>query len=288
MPSDEIHIAQMLIDAALEYACDPLGWRRTLCEGLCEATRSVVVLSAEITGHRDADRAQVRLFVDSGWPDGAQQQAFARYQTEGGNAEDPFRAVLATQKADVVVQGLSRALDYAAYLESDFYDAWMKPAGVGDMLCSITAIGQVDAGLSSLFTCIRDVRDPTFGDFEVKLMQAVAARLRQMVGDRLQDATSPVLGLTHRRRAALELLLAGFPEREAARQMGVSQNTYHTHVAGLYRDFDVKSRAELQAKFYGRGTLRPDAMQGFDHRHNRIRRQAAPMAASWKKDRPPG
>ncbi len=74
-------------------------------------------------------------------------------------------------------------------------------------------------------------------------------------------AQSPLEGreLSDRQRDVLVLLLRGHSEKEAARDLGVSTHTVHTHVKRLYGEFNVSSRGELLALFIDRRILRDAA-----------------------------
>ncbi len=274
--------AELLLLRSSAYACDPIGWRRCLAESLREATGSVVVLTGEVHRIWDATDATVRLFLDTGWPNPEAQGHFMRYQISGANARDPFRTALDALRGDVAVASVSGLLDFAEYVNSPVYREYMAPAGIGDMMTCITAIGDPAEELSSLLTCIRTADAPLFEDSAVSLMRYVAASLRQNVGTGLADHRHPIARLTHRRRAALEAILAGLSEGDAADFLGITHNTFHSHVKEIYSEFGVGSRPELQAMFYGKGVLYPDAFRDFDSRHNTIRREGAPMARKWR------
>jgi DNA-binding CsgD family transcriptional regulator len=53
-------------------------------------------------------------------------------------------------------------------------------------------------------------------------------------------------------RRALECLLEGHSEKEAAKIMGVTSNTFHGYVKQLYERLGVSSRAELMARWVRR------------------------------------
>lgn len=59
-------------------------------------------------------------------------------------------------------------------------------------------------------------------------------------------------GLSKRLNETLSLLLEGKSEKEAARQLGLSERTVHGYVTTLYEHFRVCSRAELLAYFVRR------------------------------------
>jgi DNA-binding CsgD family transcriptional regulator len=50
------------------------------------------------------------------------------------------------------------------------------------------------------------------------------------------------------------LLLRGFGEKEVAEQLCLSRHTVHTHIKSIYKLLDVQSRAQLLAKYLGKGT----------------------------------
>jgi DNA-binding CsgD family transcriptional regulator len=67
-----------------------------------------------------------------------------------------------------------------------------------------------------------------------------------------RPVTRSILGLSNRHAETLERLLAGDSEKEIAARIGVSRNTVHVYVTGLYRHFNVSSRGELLARFVRR------------------------------------
>lgn len=65
--------------------------------------------------------------------------------------------------------------------------------------------------------------------------------------------------LSGRQTDVLHLLLRGMSEKEAARTLGVSAHTVHTHVKKIYAEFNVSSRGELLAQFVDRRVLKGTA-----------------------------
>jgi DNA-binding NarL/FixJ family response regulator len=59
-------------------------------------------------------------------------------------------------------------------------------------------------------------------------------------------------GLSPRLRQALECLLEGDSEKQAALRLGVAPRTLHEYVIAVYRHFGVASRGELLAFFLRR------------------------------------
>lgn len=54
-----------------------------------------------------------------------------------------------------------------------------------------------------------------------------------------------VAQLTPREKDLYLLLLEGFTLKESAKQLGVKYSTANTHMTGIYKKLEVKSRAEL-------------------------------------------
>lgn len=81
----------------------------------------------------------------------------------------------------------------------------------------------------------------------------VMSRMRPRIADGgVDERCAAPFGLSPRQWATLRQLLAGDSEKEVARALGISQNTAHVYVQGIYRWFDVRSRSELLARFVPR------------------------------------
>lgn len=65
------------------------------------------------------------------------------------------------------------------------------------------------------------------------------------------DSQVRVAQLTPREKDLYLLLLEGFTLKESAKQLGVKYSTANTHITGIYRKLDVKSRAELIINYRG-------------------------------------
>jgi DNA-binding CsgD family transcriptional regulator len=57
--------------------------------------------------------------------------------------------------------------------------------------------------------------------------------------------------LTPAQRAVYDLLVGGLTEKDAAGQLGVSQETVHNHVRAVYAKLGVHSRSELLGGLVG-------------------------------------
>lgn len=60
-----------------------------------------------------------------------------------------------------------------------------------------------------------------------------------------EEKQRKVSRLTPREHELYLLLLEGFTLRESAKQLSIKYSTANTHMTGIYKKLDVKSRAEL-------------------------------------------
>ena len=65
----------------------------------------------------------------------------------------------------------------------------------------------------------------------------------------LPAATQPMVSLTDREQAVLDLVLEGFPYKQIADQLDLSVYTVNFHIRNIYGKLQVHSRSEAVAKF---------------------------------------
>jgi DNA-binding NarL/FixJ family response regulator len=85
----------------------------------------------------------------------------------------------------------------------------------------------------------------------VSVKRVLIAQLCRLIGHQLGQENmrrSVPNNLSPRLKETLELLLAGYSEKEVATKMKISVHTVHVHVKRLHKHFDVASRAELLAR----------------------------------------
>jgi DNA-binding NarL/FixJ family response regulator len=91
---------------------------------------------------------------------------------------------------------------------------------------------------------------------EAALSPAVAGRLMGSVRDRsTEQAAAPPDALSARELQVLRLVAAGATNREAAKQLFISEATVKTHLLHIYAKLDVRDRASAVAAGYQRGLL---------------------------------
>jgi DNA-binding CsgD family transcriptional regulator len=91
------------------------------------------------------------------------------------------------------------------------------------------------------------------GRREMLLVHLVHREIAPLVGRALAGSWEPNLaGLSPRMRQTLDGLLEGDGEKQVALRLGISRETVHVYVKGLYQYFGVDSRSELLAYFLRR------------------------------------
>jgi DNA-binding CsgD family transcriptional regulator len=91
------------------------------------------------------------------------------------------------------------------------------------------------------------------GRRETLLVQLLHGEIAPLVGRILAGSWEPSLAaLSPRMRQTLDSLLEGDGEKQVALRLGISRETVHVYVKGLYQHFGVDSRAELLAYFLRR------------------------------------
>jgi len=108
-----------------------------------------------------------------------------------------------------------------------------------------------DAPREELF---RAVRAAASG--EAVLAPSVASRL---MGQVRAPAAPPEQALSQRELEVLGLTARGFSNRDAAKELFISEATVKTHLLHIYGKLGVNDRAAAVAVGYQRGLLRPDA-----------------------------
>ena len=87
--------------------------------------------------------------------------------------------------------------------------------------------------------------------------QGVAGRGRVSDASQMRRAVAERFGLTVAEAAVAEILLQGSSYEAAARRLGISRNTVHTHVKAIHRKAGVRKTLELVALFHEGPTKRP-------------------------------
>lgn len=111
----------------------------------------------------------------------------------------------------------------------------------------------LNVGDNGLQAAIRIFRDkPRFTSGEQALLDLVHREMSWIYQSDLALLPSHAQTLSPRQRETLELLLAGYSEKEVAASLRLSRHTVHDYVKALHRRLQVSTRGELLARWIGK------------------------------------
>ena len=115
-----------------------------------------------------------------------------------------------------------------------------------------TVISQhwVRPGVVQIFSLNRASEDGQLTLRQRRLVGLFHREAIRLFGTALAVADDPFTTLPPRLREVLAALAEGDSEKQVAARLGLSRHTVHEYVAGLYRRFAVRSRAELMAVYW--------------------------------------
>ncbi len=126
---------------------------------------------------------------------------------------------------------------------SEFFNSHLRACGLDDQLYSVLPLGR---GRVETFGITRGLGDAPFTAEDQNLLELFHEQMAAFGRAPLKGSPQPLL--TQRQRDVLRCLLAGAAEKAVAAELGISQQTVHTHVKSIYLAYRVQSRAELLVK----------------------------------------
>jgi DNA-binding CsgD family transcriptional regulator len=156
---------------------------------------------------------------------------------------------LALARGQQTVRGLDQLIETRTWRRSDFYQHFMRPAGVDHGLYGAL---RIDDSTCDVLACWRETKDRPFDEDNLSAIELLVLEFGHLW--RRQTLAEPWPGrLAPRYRRTLELLLTGMSEKQVATELGLTQNSLHSYVKTLYRMLGTSSRAELMAQAIKRG-----------------------------------
>jgi len=126
---------------------------------------------------------------------------------------------------------------------SEFFNSHLRACGLDDQLYSVRPLAHARV---EAFGITRGLKDPAFTEEDRNLLELFHEQMASFGQAPRHGAAHPPL--TPRQRDVLRCLLAGAAEKAVAGELGISQQTVHTHVKSIYAAYRVQSRAELLVK----------------------------------------
>jgi DNA-binding CsgD family transcriptional regulator len=242
-----------LIGECRELGIDSTLWRMHMFAELLRLTGGKVAMGGPTGLHKNFSRVQPLPVLDVGWDGPREQAIFHQYMLDGMHCQDPaisrFGAQLATLPADAKSLSRSRrqlADDRAWYASAAFCE-YLRPSGVDDGLMSLVVVAQGQAHGIALF---RPPGERYFTPRHLRLLHLFHTELASyLTSDLAPPGENPILRLSPRQREVLACLLEGDSEQQVALRLGLTRDTTHQYVKGVYRRLNVSTRAELMARF---------------------------------------
>jgi DNA-binding CsgD family transcriptional regulator len=152
---------------------------------------------------------------------------------------------------EVTALGLDKLLGAKAWRRSEFYQQFMRPAGVDHGLYGAM---RIDQSSCDVLACWRETTDRPFDEeqqAEIELLMLEFGHLWR----RPTRAEAWPGRLPPRYRRTFDLLLTSRSEKQIAAELGLTAASLHEYVKALYRLLGVSSRAELLVRALKRGEL---------------------------------
>jgi DNA-binding CsgD family transcriptional regulator len=226
---------------------DPVARRQHLAHGVRQLVGAALVLVAT----DDDVRVGARGTVVASAVDNFDERVLPAINVmrERGAVFNPaiasmHSAVLTIARGQQTVRGLDELVDARAWRRCDFYQQFMRPAGIDHGLYSAL---RVNDSTADVLACWRETKDRPFDEEERSEIDLLFLEFGHLW--RRQSHAEPWPGpLAPRYRRAFDLLLTGMSEKQIAAELGLTWSSLHSYVKALYRMLDVSSRAELMAQ----------------------------------------
>jgi DNA-binding CsgD family transcriptional regulator len=247
-----------LVGECRELGPDVAEWRRHLIAGLCRLTGAQVGLVGELEYSRRAWLQPLHV-EDVGWACPADRRRVLDEFLASGLYGRDLSAERFFGKAPLASWTVRREqiISDREWRHSVVFNDFVRRGGLDLGILSRQPMGRGDrANALILYPRSGEAPLPERGRRLVHLTQQ---ELGPLLGTALAVAGDPGWSaLPPRWRQALDCLLDGDSEGQAALRLGISRLTLHDYVRGLYRHFGVSSRGELLAFFLRRyGSARP-------------------------------
>jgi DNA-binding CsgD family transcriptional regulator len=142
-----------------------------------------------------------------------------------------------------------RLIEKRAWRRSDFYQRFMRPAGLDHGLYGAIRINDSECDVVG---CWRETKDQPFDEEDRAEAELFVLEFGYLW--RRQRRAEPWPGpLPPRYRHTFDLLLTGLNDKQIAAELGVAPSSLREYVKVLYRLLGISSRVELMVRAFKRG-----------------------------------
>lgn len=250
--ASDVLAASTLAAEAREIARDRGAWQPHIANGLTTLFDAQVswVPEVEVLSKKSV---AVRRFFEGGAISGADRATFMSH-LEDPEALDPTILRMLPLNSKIACARRDDLVPDREWYASAHYNDYRRKAGLDPVM-----FGFVPSMNPQWFVGIgihRHLGDHPFDRAAPVIFHVFCngiAELCRTVGPQ----ADPFEHVPPRRRAVLERLLAGDSERQTALCLEMSEHAVHAHVKALHKQFGVRSRGELLARFIESG-FRPE------------------------------
>lgn len=236
-------------DEAMEVFLGGIGNMLGSCCGFWVAAASGKELaSSKVTDLYDGYEAVDFIAM----PGGMSHKDVDERQTEYSRLCSQY-GVCPIAQASINTRGEARAILRSDLMNDDewreqwVYEKFYVPNGIGDR---IVALFPVDEQSESCVVFDRSAKSDPYSRRERDILKLAVAGVGQLHRELMLlrgGVGNASRLLTPRERDVLKCVLTGDTEKEIADQMGMGRSTLHHHVISIYRKYNVRNRAGLQA-----------------------------------------
>ncbi len=244
----------LLLGECRELGADAFVWRRHLLEGTNRLLGDCLAIVGEGRRTSAARNIEPALVVDRGWDCDSSRRIWLDYMALVGLKGDPImNAFLARFDPPHRTAVRRQIIGDRDHYESGYFHDYLSRIHVDDSVCSFH---QMPDGRFDIVVLHRRSKDRPWNTRELKLLDLLHREIVPMIGRELASADSHDLTrLPPRLQQALDVMLEGLSEKEAAARLLLSEHTVHQYVKALYRRYRVRSRTELLALWIRRHRL---------------------------------
>jgi DNA-binding CsgD family transcriptional regulator len=221
--------------------------RRTLlAKGLADLVGSdIYIWSIGLVDPTHPGERMPTMFLDGGWNDDAQRDAFYRLAVDS-NAGRAVQPAL----AEHIHHGRSVTMLLSDLVSQENWEpvrGEYEATGCSDTIMSARCIGKNAVSCLGLH---RKLGRPRFTARDRLLVHIVFQNIDWIHDSGLNVSAGEVaLKLTYRQREILLLLLRGKSRKSIAASLGLSEHTVVAYMREIYRRFNSRSRSELMSRF---------------------------------------
>ena len=208
--------------------------------GISRLIGAQVGLFSQLEGYLPGSNWHIEPILDFGWNHDADRKLFMSF-FDGDQMSDPLTPRCIYLLDSVATASRRCLVEDALWNKSPNVNELRRPAHLDDCIYSHYHLRKAGFAMGMAFHRPRGSR--RFGPRE-RLIVHVMHEFNPLY-DRDYVSQSMTSEMPMRMQQVLDLLKAGFSEKEAADYLEISHHTVHVHVKNLYKHFAVCSRGEL-------------------------------------------